>query len=359
MSQSQRIDMLQTRCGQYNMPFEAAWTAADLMQTDVKTLTLDDSVKKSLDLMHVCKIRHIPVMDTPEGGGKPVFVGVISQRDVLRLKTPEAGAAGTDDLDPKALRELLARIVTRNPITVEPAARIEEVITTLIANHIDMLPVLHDAAVVGLITATDLVRLLTRLGKTLTELLARESGGSIPLHERPSAELWALSQTTVQNVMARQAASMTEEEPLLQAIELLKKRKFRHLPIVDAANRLVGIVSDRDILRRLPYMGVRPARTREFRQDLFRVGPRTRSLELRMADIMTRDVHVVSPDENIFEAARLMLRLKVSCLPAVAPDKTLNGILTQTDLLRFVLGIYETPPQEDAAPKRAKLQSHT
>jgi len=352
------IDAIEAGCVEHGIPFEAVRTAGDLMRTDVKTLTLDDTVKTSLDLMQACRIRHVPVLDMPrDGEDKPVFIGVISQRDVLRLKTPDAGAADKDDPCPKALRQLLARVVTRDPVTVGPLTPIREAITLQIGNHIDMLPVLQQETLVGLITATDFLRLLTKVGKHLAEAVARQNG-DLTAAEGASAQLRTLSARTVQDCMVRQVVCLTEQDTLTRAIELLKKQRFRHLPILDEGNRLAGIVSDRDILRHLPYAGPRPPRTsREFRADLFRVGPRTRNLDLRMADVMTRNVHAVSPDTGIFDAAETLLRQKVSCLPVLDADRTVCGILTQTDLLRLLSTIYEGPAAAGPVPRQARVPS--
>jgi len=94
----------------------------------------------------------------------------------------------------------------------------------------------------------------------------------------------------------------------------------RHLPVVDSRRRLVGIVSDRDILRTLS----RPRGT-------------------SVAEVMTREVITVKATHSAQGAANLMLERRISALPVVGDDGTLIGVVTQTDYLelarRALLGL--------------------
>ncbi len=90
--------------------------AQDIMNTDVKTLTLDHTVKHCLKYMEAHRIRHIAVVDLPnKGEKKPYFIGIVSQRDVLRLSARDAEETGKQKIDQRALRQLLVNIVARKP----------------------------------------------------------------------------------------------------------------------------------------------------------------------------------------------------------------------------------------------------
>lgn len=92
---------------------------------------------------------------------------------------------------------------------------------------------------------------------------------------------------------------------------------IRHLPVVDDRNRLVGVISDRDILA---AHGAK-----------------------RVVDIMTRDVITIRPDASAVDAATVMLDNKISSVLVVDDDGTLVGMVTQTDYLdlarRSLLGL--------------------
>jgi CBS domain-containing protein len=99
---------------------------------------------------------------------------------------------------------------------------------------------------------------------------------------------------------------------------------FRHLPVLDDRGRLVGILSDRDILRAL----ARPKST-------------------IVAEIMTRSPVTVKADAAAHTAATIMLDRKIGSLPVVNDDGQLVGLVTETDFLevarRALLALPLTP----------------
>ena len=97
---------------------------------------------------------------------------------------------------------------------------------------------------------------------------------------------------------------------------------------MDDENRVIGIVSDRDIKQ------VRVA------IDLFNVSLEEAEEEIVVADIMTRNVITVSPDTLLQKAAEIMMIHKIGALPVVEDDKII-GIITETDLLKALVWILE------------------
>ena len=93
----------------------------------------------------------------------------------------------------------------------------------------------------------------------------------------------------------------------------MKLARIRHLPVVDDRGRLVGIVSDRDVLL---AMGA----------------AETKNVYLR--DIMTRNVETVSEDATAATGVALMLRKRIGSLPVVGDEGQLLGVVTETDFLR-------------------------
>jgi acetoin utilization protein AcuB len=126
------------------------------------------------------------------------------------------------------------------------------------------------------------------------------------------------------------------------AMEAMKNGKFRHVPIVDTEGVLVGIVSDRDVLRYLPFAGgQRLPGTDAFRSSLFHVDTRDPSLRLPLASIMTRNVTYIRQNRVTYNAVKMLHELKISCLPVVDDEKKLRGIVTVADVMRALLGVYE------------------
>ena len=99
-----------------------------------------------------------------------------------------------------------------------------------------------------------------------------------------------------------------------------------HIPIIED-DRLVGIVSDRDVLK-----GLSPT------ADLAIADNRAlKTLRKKAHQIMTRNVTTISPEDTIEEAATVFLKLKFSCLPVLERSGHLVGIITKTDLLASLL----------------------
>jgi CBS domain-containing protein len=142
--------------------------------------------------------------------------------------------------------------------------------------------------------------------------------------------------------MTEQVVLLEEREVIGSAMEAMQRGKFRHLPVVAKSGRLVGIVSDRNILRHLP--GPRRAgvgKEQGFRSDLFRVAADHPSLGTPLKQIMVSQVMHVSPSCGIFHAAAKMFDLRISSLVVLDEDKGIRGVVTVTDFMRMLLALYE------------------
>jgi CBS domain-containing protein len=111
------------------------------------------------------------------------------------------------------------------------------------------------------------------------------------------------------------------------ADDVMKLGQIRHMPVVEN-NRVVGIVSQRDLLAASlsRALDIEPEHHRSF----------LRSVEI--AEVMSNGVITVAPTSSIGEAASLMIRHKIGCLPVVDSVGRPVGLITETDLLRAVYG---------------------
>jgi acetoin utilization protein AcuB len=128
---------------------------------------------------------------------------------------------------------------------------------------------------------------------------------------RPSARL------TVGDLMTRDTVTLEASRPIEEAISLLAGRQFRHIPVVDG-ERLVGVLSDRDVLRALV---------------------RSQDVASPVSGIMRGEPVHVRPELALGDAIRLLLEHRINCLPVTREPDVLVGILTTTDLLRALLTI--------------------
>jgi len=112
------------------------------------------------------------------------------------------------------------------------------------------------------------------------------------------------------------------------ALALMRQKKVRRLPVLDAKGKLVGIVSEKDII----YASPSPSTTLSMWEIHSLLG------KLKVEKVMAKDVVTVTGDTPIEDAARIMAERKIGGLPVMRGDR-LVGIVTETDLFRAFTGI--------------------
>jgi CBS domain-containing protein len=121
---------------------------------------------------------------------------------------------------------------------------------------------------------------------------------------------------TVADVMTRELVTLKESDDLGLADRVFGLRRIRHLPVVEAG-RLVGLITHRDLLRCYARRG------------------ESQGKASRAKDMMTTGVTTVLPETPLRKALNLMLKNKFGCLPVVAANGKLVGLITEADLVRF------------------------
>lgn len=130
----------------------------------------------------------------------------------------------------------------------------------------------------------------------------------------------------VRDRMTLTPVTITPSVSVTEALRLMNEKKIRRLPVLDAAGKLVGIVSDRDLLQASPS----PATSLAIWEihDLL--------AKLTIDKTMTREVITVTEDTPLEEAARVMVDHKIGGLP-VMKGKELVGIISESDLFKTLL----------------------
>ena len=143
---------------------------------------------------------------------------------------------------------------------------------------------------------------------------------------------------TVKTVMARDPLTIGPEAPLREASELMRTRAIHHLPVVGQGGRLIGIITDRDLMRAAALV---PVLADQMPWDARRVkSPRVR-------DAMTWTVVTTRPDATLVEAGLLMAERHIGSLPVVEEGR-LVGILTERDVLKALRK--DISPDSDVFP---------
>lgn len=134
----------------------------------------------------------------------------------------------------------------------------------------------------------------------------------------------------VSETMATDLITVGPDTTLKEAKKLMKENNFRHLPVVDAAGKLVGIVTDRDM---------RDAHPSSLLDEESYARTYEQVMEHRVEEIMSRDTLTISVYYTLQDTLLVMGKKKVGALPVIDEDGLLKGIMSTRDLLRAFVNI--------------------
>ncbi|MCS0636893.1 CBS domain-containing protein [Streptomyces sp. LP05-1] len=151
----------------------------------------------------------------------------------------------------------------------------------------------------------------------------------------PSAQLpGAPRDRTVGEMMTREVVRVRPDTPAEEVAGLLAGHRITGVPVLDAEDRVVGVVSRTDVARGT-------------------AGPAGRARAVVARELMTSPAVTVHPEQRVRDAARVMERRRIDRLPVVDAEDRLIGITTRRDLLRVFLRTDEEIRDEVCAEVRA------
>jgi transcriptional regulator with GAF, ATPase, and Fis domain len=244
----------------------------DVMRKDIITISPGESVLSAAKTMCENNISCIVVLDNDS------LAGILTEKDLLKRI-----ASGEKDYSKITMAETMSC-----PVETVPAdLPVIEAIKIMEAKHIKRLPVLQKKRLVGIITQTDLTRLLA------------------------SAALWR----NVVEIMSLDVAGIQCKASVADAVEVMTSRHIS-CTVTLQEDEVVGILTERDLLKRV-------------------VGQEKDPADVNLEEVMSSPVISVPPDCPVFTASRIMENLDIRRL-VVTEDKHLCGIVTQTDIFRAV-----------------------
>jgi CBS domain-containing protein len=140
----------------------------------------------------------------------------------------------------------------------------------------------------------------------------------------------------VQDVMTRSVVSVSESAPFKEIVKLMEFHGVSALPVVDATGRVVGVVSEADLILKEAYQLSGDGEGRLFEGRRRRV-ERSKAAALLAADLMTAPAVTVKATATLPVAARLMGERDIKRLPVVDEEGRIVGIVSRVDLLRVFL----------------------
>jgi len=162
------------------------------------------------------------------------------------------------------------------------------------------------------------------------ETRTRQAKRSGRARDELEALTWPERTIRAKELMTRSPRTIRWDSTIGAAWKLMRDRKIRHLPVLDDSDRLVGIVTDRD-LRQVVFEPSIQEQLGNF--------PRALNL-LTVKEVMTWGVLTIQPETEIREAARVMHEQKIGALPVVEAGKVV-GMLTEIDLLKVFVRVLD------------------
>jgi CBS domain-containing protein len=308
-------------------PFPTHLTVADVMTRDVAQVQPDTPVSNIVTLLIDRALRALPVIDADRH-----VVGIITDGDLITRGpadlsvdlqralplTERAAQVATLTDEPHRAADLM----TPNPVTLRANTTLAQAAAVMADRHLKRLPVVDDQGqLVGMVSRSDLL-------KTVAE----------GLRQRPAEplQLPVGAPATVGEMMLREVPTVHRDTPLAETLDRLLETDKRRVVVVDDDNRVVGIITDGDVVER----AARRARPGGLRAVLDWLGGGARPAGLEVAargrtaaDVMTSPVVTITADTPIAEAIRLMMAHRIKRLPVVDANGRLVGLVGRAGVL--------------------------
>ncbi|MFF4710466.1 CBS domain-containing protein [Streptomyces eurythermus] len=136
----------------------------------------------------------------------------------------------------------------------------------------------------------------------------------------------------VNDVMSRRVVALREGAAFKDIVRTMQEWRVSALPVLDDDGRVVGVVSEADLLPKEEYSGAPGGRARGVPG-----ADAVKADALTAAELMTSPAVTVVSGASLARAARIMAHRRIKRLPVVGPDGTLEGIVSRSDLLKVFL----------------------
>jgi len=258
--------------------------ARDIAQYDVVSIDKDASVYQAIDLMVEKDITGLPVVD------KTGLVGVISEKDVLKLLYDSEFVGGT-----------VGEYMTIDVVTFEEEDDLTDICRCLIENDFRRVPILrNNKELVAIITRADMIR--------ANKYRFRPTMPHDPSMSHPNFLL-------ARHVMTCGLRTVGRNSPVYKAMEIIATGNITGLPVVDDSLHLLGIVSEKDLLKLLCNRNSRPG---------------------LVQDYMTRDIVSFNWDDSLFEICHCLINHNFRRVPILDKGK-LTGIISRRDIIIYIM----------------------
>jgi len=308
-------------------PFPAHLTVADVMTRQVVSVRPDTPVAGIVALLIDRALRSAPVVDAENR-----VIGIITDGDLLTRGATELPLALQRELslaERAATIETLAAhphtaadLMTPDPVTLPETTPLAEAAAVMADRGLKRIPVVDaQQRLIGMVSRSDLLA-------TVAEGLRQRP--ATPIRQPDGAP------KTVGEIMITDVPTVQPDTPLAETLDRLLETDKRRVIVVDGERRVVGIITDGDVIRRAAKR-VRPGALRAL-AAWFGGGARPSGLEVAAegrtaADVMTSPVVTLPTNAPIADAVRLMMAHKIKRIPIIDTDGRLVGMVGRAGVL--------------------------
>ena len=301
----------------------------DVMTSRVVCVRHDASFKEMATALRENRVSACPVLN-----GDGAVIGVVSEADLLTKQALDGGYDGMPGMITGLLRRreqgkargmTAGDLMTGPAITVVPEAAVQDAARLMSKRKVKRLPVVDEAGhLAGIISRADV---LSAFDDADTAIRRWPEPASSPADARTDEERTMTMKTSVQDAMTTQVVAVKLGASFREMAARLRQSRVSAFPVIDDDGKVIGVVSEADLLASkvlstgMPHRGEQDRR----RQDT--------AEKLTAGDLMTHPAITVSPGDSVEVAARLMYSLQVKRLPVIDRSGRLAGIISRSDVL--------------------------
>lgn len=302
----------------------------DVMRTDVVTVSPDASAADIVVPLLQKGYRSLPVVAANDR-----LLGIITDGDLLRRANLSTRLAPASDDWAARLAEVAdksmtgANLMTAPVITIPATATLRQAMEQMITHNLKRLPVVDEGRLVGWISRIDILRAIGQ-HHSLVEPLSDQTGEA-------AIDGRAI---TIADLMHRDVPVVSPQATLEEVLQALEQDRRRRVVVVNAAQQVLGIITDGDLLTRSQHAAHPGLRSRLHVLVTGQSSAAASALATTetAADLMTTPVITIAVNATPDEALRLIMEHGVKRLPVVDDNGRLVGLLGRASLLRGLLG---------------------
>lgn len=304
----------------------------DVMTIGPRTVSIRASVREVIGLLLTSDFNGVPVIDDRD---RPV--GIITQGDLIERAGMPVRIGLLDQFARQDLEAYLAsqgqlsaeQVMSRPVVTIGPAEPLVEAVNLMLKRNLKRLPVVDvDGVLVGILARVDVFRAISRTAPDWSGLRAQH------------VDITNLRY--VRDVMRRDTQTVPPDAPVAEILRIIDTNDIQRVAVVDSAGRLLGLISDRDLLGALG--DVREGLWQHLVSRLSSAGGTRQEAGGPLAgrtarQVMRTDLVTVREDTLIDEAIRLMAEKGLKRLPVVDGEGHFRGMISRDSLLRAGLDV--------------------